>query len=295
MYAITGATGKTGLVVAEELLKAGNEVIAIGRDEEKLAQLEAAGAEVCAGDLLDKNFAEKALKGARAAYIMIPQNFSTSDYRRFQREISESLASAVMANGLTHVVTLSSVGAQMPEKGGIVQGLYDMEQIFNALDGVNVLHLRPGFFMENLFSMVPVIKNMNMLVSGIKPDLPVPMVATPDIGMLAARHLKTLDFSGKGHQYVLGARDYTYPEVAALIGRYVGKPDLPYVQVGPDQLIESFMHMGATRNIGEVYAQFTEAMNNGSVMEGVERNAGNTTPTLLDEFAVLFAEAYKLK
>jgi uncharacterized protein YbjT (DUF2867 family) len=295
MYAVTGATGNTGMVVAEELLKAGKEVIALGRNEEKLAQLEAAGAEVHAGDLLDKDFVEKALKGARAAYIMIPQNFGTNDYRGFQRQISESLASAVMANGLAHIVTLSSIGAQMPEKGGIVQGLHDMEQIFNALDGVNVLHLRPGFFMENLFSMIPVIKNMNMLVSGIKPDLPVPMVATPDIGMLAARHLKTLDFSGKGHQYVLGARDYTYPEVAALLGRYIGKPGLQYVQAGPDQLIESFMQMGATRNIGEVYAQFTESMNNGSVMEGVERNAGNTTPTLLDEFAVFFAVAYNLK
>jgi uncharacterized protein YbjT (DUF2867 family) len=83
MYAVTGATGKTGLVVAEELLKAGKEVIALGRDEDKLAQLEAAGAEVYSGDLLDKKFAEDTLKGARAAYIMIPQNFSTSDYRDF--------------------------------------------------------------------------------------------------------------------------------------------------------------------------------------------------------------------
>jgi uncharacterized protein YbjT (DUF2867 family) len=293
MYAVTGATGKTGLVVAEELLKAGKEVIAIGRNQEKLAQLEAAGADVHAGDLLDKDFAVTALKGAKAAYIMIPQNFSTDDYRGFQGKMAGSLASAVKANGITHVVTLSSIGAQMAEKGGIVQGLYDMEQIFNALDGVHVLHLRPGFFMENLFSMIPVIRHMNMLVSGIRSDMAVPMVATPDIGMLAARHLKALDFSGKGHQYVLGARDYTYPEVAGLLGRYIGKPDLQYVQVGADQLIESFIQMGATRNIGEVYAEFTKAMNDGILMEGVVRSRDNTSPTLLDEFAVLFSEAYK--
>lgn len=295
MYAVTGATGKTGMVVAEELLKSGKEVIAIGRNEEKLAQLEAAGAEVRAGDVTDRQFAESALEGANAAYIMIPQNFRTDDYRGFQGQVSQALASAVQKNGVSHVVTLSSIGAQMPEKGGIVQGLHDMEQTFNALDGTHVLHLRPGFFMENFFGMLQVIKHMNMLVSGIRPDLPVPMVATPDIGMLAVRHLKTLDFSGKGHQYVLGARDYTYPEAAALLGRYIGKPDLQYVQVGPGQLIESFMQMGATRNIGEVYAEFTESMNNGSVMEGVVRNTENTTPTLLDEFAVFFAEAYKMQ
>jgi len=293
MYAVTGATGKTGMVVADELLKAGKEVIAIGRNQEKLAQLETAGAEVHAGDLLDEDFAVTALKGAKAAYIMIPQNFSTDDYRGFQGKIARSLASAVKANGVTHVVTLSSIGAQMPEKGGIVQGLYDMEQIFNALDGVHVLHLRPGFFMENLFNMIPVIRHMNMLVSGIRSDMAVPMVATPDIGVLAARHLKALDFNGKSHQYVLGARDYTYPEVAGLLGRYIGKPDLQYVQVGPDQLIESFIQMGATRNIGEVYAEFTEAMNDGSLMQGVVRSTENTSPTLLDEFAVFFSEAYK--
>ncbi|MFU8859432.1 MAG: NmrA family NAD(P)-binding protein [Cyclonatronaceae bacterium] len=295
MYAVTGATGNTGMVVAEQLLKSGKEVIVIGRNEEKLAQLEAAGAEVRSGDVSDKVFAEKALEGAKAAYIMIPQNFATDDCRGFQRQVAGALASAVVLNGVKHVITLSSVGAQMAEKGGIVQGLHDMEQIFNALEETHVLHLRPGFFMENFFAMIPVIKHMNMLASGIRPDLSVPMVATPDIGMLAARHLKALDFSGKGHQYVLGARDYTYPEAAALLGRYIGKPGLQYVQVSPEQLIESFMQMGATRNIGEVYAEFTESVNNGSVMEGVVRNAENTTPTLLDEFAVFFAEAYKMQ
>jgi uncharacterized protein YbjT (DUF2867 family) len=293
MYAVTGATGNTGMVVAEELLKAGREVIAIGRNEEKLGQLEAAGADIRQGDILDPMFAIQALARAKAAYIMIPPNFRTDDYRAWQNAVARSLAASVVENGLTHVVTLSTIGADLKEKGGIVQGLYDMEQMFNAIDGLNVLHLRPGFFMENMFAMIPVIKQTGMVISGIRPDLPVGMVATPDIGSLAARRLKALDFSGKSHQYVLGARDYTYPEATALLGRYIGKPDLQYMQATPEQQIGSFVQMGATRNAGEMYAEFNEALNNGRVMQGVVRDAGNTTPTLLDEFAVLFAEAYK--
>lgn len=293
MYAVTGATGKTGMVVAEELLKAGREVTAIGRNEDKLSQLEAAGAEVLQGDLTDPAFAKKALSGAKAAYLMIPPHYRTGDYRGYQNTIAASLASAVEENGVTHVVTLSSIGANLSEKGGIVQGLYDMEQMLNAIDGINVLHLRPGFFMENLFAMIPVIKQTGMVISGIRPDLPVGMVATPDIGAMAARRLKALDFSGKGHQYILGARDYTYPEASALLGRYIGIPDLRYHQATPEQVADSFVKMGADRNVGELYAEFTRSLNDGLIMAGVERDAGNTTPTLLEEFAVLFAEAYK--
>lgn len=293
MYAITGSTGNTGMVVAEELLKSGKEVIAIGRNEEKLAQLESANAEIRAGDLQDKDFAVEAFKGARAAYVMIPPNYRSDDYRRYYRELTESMADAVLANGLIHVVTLSSIGANLPEKAGIVQGLYDMEQIFNGLEGVNVLHLRAGFFMENLFSLIPVIKNSDILPSGIRADLAVPLVATPDIGIVAARRLKALNFTGKSHQYVLGARDYTYPQIASKLGRYIRKPGLKYVQINREEIIQSFLQMGASRNVGELYAEFIDSMNKGLVMNGVVRNARNTTPTLLNEFAVFFAEAYK--
>lgn len=48
MYAITGATGNTGRVVAEKLLANGKQVRVIGRDTSRLAHFLQKGAEVIA-------------------------------------------------------------------------------------------------------------------------------------------------------------------------------------------------------------------------------------------------------
>ena len=62
--AVMGATGNTGRKITETLLKAGEKVRALGRSEEKLAELKKAGAEVLAGDTNDAAFLSKAFHGA---------------------------------------------------------------------------------------------------------------------------------------------------------------------------------------------------------------------------------------
>src|SRR3989338_1807121 len=101
-----------------------------------------------------------------------------------------------------------------------------MEQKFNRIAGLNVLHLRPTYFMENLFGQIETIKNMGIMGTPVKGNLRFPMVATRDIAEAAAKRLLALDFRGSSVQYVLGSRDVTYNEVAKVIG----KPDLHYVE-----------------------------------------------------------------
>lgn len=63
-----------------------------------------------------------------------------------------------------------------------------------------------------------------------------PLVATQDVAAIVARHLANLDFSGKSVHAVMGPKDYTYREFTGLIGRAIGKSDLPYVQVPAEQM-----------------------------------------------------------
>ncbi len=49
MITLMGATGHTGKKITEALLKAGEQVRALGRSESKLAELKRAGAEVLIG------------------------------------------------------------------------------------------------------------------------------------------------------------------------------------------------------------------------------------------------------
>ena len=66
---VTGATGKTGSVVASELLKAGYPVRAMVRREDgRSAHLKAHGAEIAVADMSDAERVADALKDVQRAY-----------------------------------------------------------------------------------------------------------------------------------------------------------------------------------------------------------------------------------
>lgn len=208
MYAITGATGNTGKPIVKALLAAGKKVRALSRSEQKLSELVTSGAEAAVGELSNAKFLSQAFEGAAAVYAMIPPNFTAQDFRGYQNLVADALVQAVEKSGVKYVVTLSSIGAHLSAKAGVVQGLSDMEQRFNRLKGVQVLHLRPGYFMENLFGQLGTIKHMGVMGSPLKADLKFPLIATRDIGAYAAKRLLQLDFKGTGNvEYLLGARD----------------------------------------------------------------------------------------
>jgi uncharacterized protein YbjT (DUF2867 family) len=209
MYVVTGATGNTGNAIAAALLAAGKKVRVIGRDAKKLEALTTKGAEAAVGNLDDAAFLNKAFVGATAVYAVVPPNYTASNFRAYQNAIADAMEDAVKATGAKYVVTLSSVGAHLTEGAGVVQGLHDMEQKFNRVAGLNVLHLRPSYFMENLFGQIGMIKGMGIVGSAANGDLSFAMVATRDIADVAAKRLIALDFSGSSVQYLLGSRDVT--------------------------------------------------------------------------------------
>ena len=59
-------------------------------------------------------------------------------------------------------------------------------------------------------------------------------IAAADIGGVAAEALRKADFSGVVVRELIGPRDLTMPEATGLIGKAIGKPDLPYVRF-PDE------------------------------------------------------------
>ena len=72
MITIMGATGHTGRPIATATLKGGEKVRALGRSENKLAELKRSGAEVQIGDAADAAFLTKAFRGSDAVYILLP-------------------------------------------------------------------------------------------------------------------------------------------------------------------------------------------------------------------------------
>ncbi|OWY19841.1 NAD-dependent dehydratase [Sphingobacteriales bacterium UPWRP_1] len=294
MYVITGATGNTGKPITLALLAAGKKVRIITRNAEKAQELADKGAEVVEGNWGNAETLTQALKGATAAYLMIPPDMQAPDFFAHQKNFADAFATAIEASGLQYAVTLSSVGAHLPQKAGVVQGLQYMESRLNAIEKLNVLHLRASYFMENILGQIGLIKFAGVMGSPVKGNLKLGMVATKDIATVAATRLLALDFSGKSVQYILGSRDVTYDEIAAIAAPITGKENLPYVEMSYADFRNAMLQQwGASESAANCMCEFIESLNAGRVMEQAVRNNNSTTPTSIEDFMqTVFAYLY---
>jgi uncharacterized protein YbjT (DUF2867 family) len=294
MYTVLGATGNIGSVITKKLLEKGEKVRVVGRNAARLQQYVRRGAEAFVADIKDAEALTKALTGARAAFLMMPPGLTSPDYRAGQEVESYAISTAAKNSGLQYAVNLSSIGAQASAGTGPILGLHDSERKLNAVERLNVLHLRPAHFMENHLSAISMIQMMGTFGGALKPDLKIPMIATRDIGAHAAERLLKLDFSGKQTQELLGERDLSMTEVAAVISRGIGKPDLRYVQFSYEQVEQTLVQMGLSAKTAAYLIEMFQGLNNGIVAGLEPRSAANITPTSIETFVKeVFAPAYQ--
>ena len=290
MYVILGASGNTGSIIADSLLSKGKKVRVVGRDAGRLQRFVRRGAEAVMGDVSDAVALTKAFRGARAAYLLLPPITSRED----QERESDAIAKAVKESGLPDALYLSSYGAHVAEGTGPVAGLHSSEQKLNAISGLNVLHLRAAYFMENNLAAIDMIRGMGIFGHALRPDLKMPLIATRDVGSYAAQRLLDLDFSGKQTRELLGERDLTMAEATAVIARGIGKPELRYEQFPYVQVQQVLEQMGMSPKKAAVYIEMFKAINDGVLAAQEPRSRENTTTTSFEKFVQdVFAPAYR--
>lgn len=294
-YVITGASGNTGGRIAQKLLAAGHQVVAVGRSAEHLNAISHLGAEIAVGDLLDEAFMTSTLQGADAAYLLIPPHFGAPDFRAHQFLVADVLSQAVEASGIKKIVLLSSVGAHLSENSGVILGLHYFEEKLKAITDLDVLALRAGFFMQNFFGNIGLIRAMN--VHGgfpIPGNIPFGMIHVNDIGDYAANRLMALDFEGFSHQNLTGQRLLTLQEATSILGNAIGKPELPWVAFSYDQAFEGMKSAGFTASMASLYVEFCQALNEGRLLSDFHPDEASTTSTSIEMFAEEFAAVWNL-
>jgi len=296
MYVVLGASGNTGSVVARKLLARGEKVRAVGRDATKLGALARLGADVDVADLSDPLALTNIFAGAKGAYLLVPPQMHAEDFMAAADSISTSIARAVEDSGVSHVVALSSIGAQHAEGTGPIVTLHRLEEKLKQVPQLSALFLRPAYFMENFMMMIPLVQAMGFFAGGIRGDLKMPMIATRDIGDYAADRLAALDFTGFSTREMLGQRDVSHDEVASAIGAFIGKPKLSY-QKFPAFLVEQgIKQLGIPKKTASLMTEMHEAGNEGLLNPQEPRSEQNTTPTSIEAFAQeVFAPAYQAK
>ncbi|MGE5110284.1 MAG: NmrA family NAD(P)-binding protein [Acidobacteriaceae bacterium] len=296
MFVIMGASGNTGHTVAENLLAREQKVRVVGRNAAHLKPLAAKGAEIFVADVSDTAALTKAFDQADSAYVMIPPNITSNDPVGYSNRVSDAIATAVQTAGTKNVVALSSIGADKSSGTGPVLGLHHLEQKLNQISSANVLHLRAAYFMENTLPQVNAIRKMGYSVGPLRPDLKLPMIATRDIGTAAADALLHPTVPGKQTRELLGQRDLSYNEVAAILGKAIGKPDLKYVQLSDDQARGAMVQMGMSDQAARLLLEMAASLNSGYMRALEPRTRENTTPTSYETFvAETFVPAYHLQ
>lgn len=294
MIVITGATGKTGSKIAERLLEKGQKICLIGRTEEKLIPFRKKGAEIKVGDLTDQAFFTRALNHAEALYLLIPPNFSTDNVRAYYNKMGDIAVSSIISSGVKKVVFLSSLGAELGSGTGPVVGLHDVEQKLNILKDVDMVFLRPGYFMENILTNIPLMVQKHINGGTAKPDSQISMIATTDIAAKAAELLADRTFTG--HTIVdLFGDIITSREATKIIGNAINSGELPYMHFSDQDSIASMKEMGLSENIASSFAEMSHAFDKGIVhATQIDPHTPNTQTRFVQFVNEVFKPAYQL-
>ena len=222
MYAITGVTGKVGGAVARTLLGGGESVRAVVRNADKGQVWRNRGCEVALATIENAASLRAAFEGAEAVFVLVPPNFDPSPGFSEAREIGKALHSALVAAHPKRVVYLSTIGAQAREMNLLTQHSI-IEKAIGGLP-IPITLLRPAWYMENCRWDVAPARETGVVPSFLQPfDKPVPMVATADIGELAARSLQE---KWEGHRVIEleGPTRVTPNQIATTFAKLLGKP-----------------------------------------------------------------------
>jgi len=220
MYAITGITGKVGGAVARTLLAAGQPVRAVVRDASRARSWAERGCEVVTADMDDAAALTAAFKGARGVFILPPSDFDPSPGFPSARVVIDAVREALRSASPEKVVCLSTIGAQAVETNLLTQRTL-MEQALSTLP-MPVTFLRPGWFMENAAWDVAPARDTGTIPSFLQPlDKPVPMVATADVGRVAAQLLQEV-WHGVRVVELEGPQRVTPNDIADTFARILG-------------------------------------------------------------------------
>jgi uncharacterized protein YbjT (DUF2867 family) len=265
MFTIFGANGNTGTVVTAKLIAAGKKVRAVVRDAHKAP----AGAEAFVGEVTDAAAVAKALAGAEGAYLLMPPDNAATDLVARNAKIIDHYVAGLSAHKVPYAVMLSSVGAQKPSGTGPIQTCHYAEAKLPT-SGAKLTFVRAAYFIENILANAYPMKHDGVLpVFGGGEGYPFPMVATRDIGEVAAEALLHPPAQTEWIE-LSGPKEYSFNDAAAeatkILGRAVTTKVLPL-----DAVVPTFTGFGMSPNVAGLYKDMIAAFGSGLGFEGKGR------------------------
>jgi uncharacterized protein YbjT (DUF2867 family) len=230
-----GSHGATGNHAARQLLASGLPVRALVRQaDERADELKQLGAEIAVGDLHDFGDVRAALDGIQRAYFTYPLADGLLE--------ATAIFAAVGAQaGLQSMVNMSQITARPDHASPAARQHWLAERLLDW-SGIGVTHLRPPFFLENLFNVAaPTIRTEGKIYLPYGEGRHAP-IAGEDIARVAVGIL-TDPAEHRGKTYVpTGPESLSMLEEASVFSRVLGRP-VEYVDIAVEDWRQILSHL----------------------------------------------------
>ena len=290
---VTGSLGHISKPLTQELVQKGHAVTVISSHPERQKDIEALGATAAIGSVQDVPFLTSTFAGTDVVYTMIPPHdfFDHSfDLMAYYTAIGNNYAHAITESGIKRVIHLSSIGAHLAKGTGIILGHYAAEQILNKLTDVAITFMRPTSFYYNLYSLSGGIKATGRITSNYGADVKVAWVSPADIAADIADEINT-PLVGHKVRYV-ASEELTCDEVAGILGAAIGKPDLKWVVIPDEQMLQGMIAAGMNPQVAAGLVEMNASTRSGALYEDYYHNRPTLGKVKLKDFAKEFAAAY---
>ena len=293
---ITGSLGNISRPLAIELVQKGHDITVISSKAERQKEIEAIGAKAAIGSMQDANFLAETFKGADIVYVMETMGegrFSAQhiDVISAIAKIGENYKQAIEKSGVKRVVHLSSIGAHTDKGNGMLAFHYKVEQILNELPAdVSIKVMRPVGFYYNMLAFIPTIKSQGVIVSNYGGDEKEPWVSPLDIASVIAEEMEK-PFEGRTVRYI-ASEELSPNEIAHILGEAIGKPDLKWVVITDEQMLNGMVAAGMNAGVAKGLVEMNAGRRSGVLGEDYNRHKPVLGKTKLKDWVNVFASAY---
>jgi uncharacterized protein YbjT (DUF2867 family) len=293
---ITGSLGNISKPLATTLVQKGHDVTVISSNPEKQKDIEAIGAKAAIGTMKDIDFLSTTFKGADIVYVMETLGAGAFfdkniDVRAEIASIGKNYKQAIEQSGVKNVIHLSSIGAHTDKGVGMLAFHHNVENILKELPSdVSIKFMRPVGFYYNMFQFIPTIKNTGSIIQNYGGDEKEPWVSPFDIAAVIAEEMEQ-PFNGRTFRYI--ASDEVSPnEVATVLGEAIGKPDLKWLAIPDEQMLNAMTGIGMNPQTAKGIIEMNASRRNGVLYEDFYNNKPTLGKTKLTDFAKDFATAF---
>ncbi|MEQ9888533.1 SDR family oxidoreductase [Pectobacterium zantedeschiae] len=274
MIAITGASGQLGRLVIAQLLEKvpANDIVALVRDVNKVADLSAKGVQVKAGDYNQPEALASALQGVDKVLLI-----SSSEVGQRAAQHRNVIEAAVKA-GVKLVAYTSLLHA---DKSPLA--LAEEHRQTEALlkdSGLPHVLLRNGWYTENYAGSIPAALEHGVFI-GSAGDGKITSATREDFAAAAVAVLTQEGQAGKVYE-LAGDEPYTLTELAAEISKQSGKP-IGYQNLSEAEFTAALVSAGLPDVFAQIIADSDVGASKGGLFDGgkqLSRLIGRATTPL---------------